>query len=271
MSLNAQSLSRWSIAILSVLGLLVSCYMTYSFFSSGTDSFCTAGSGCDAVKASAYSTLFGVPVSLFGAGGYLLLFLISTVGMSKKKRWTRLYYLSLIALSFSVYLTYIELFVINAICPYCVTSAVIILIIFILLLLDRPKAVQRMDTSGLVKRSVMVAIAVILVSFLAQFQGFGSVADGGREALLAKHLTSNGAAMYGTFWCPHCKEQKELFGSAMKYINYVDCDGDAPKNADPALCIKKGVMRYPTWEINGKLYEGTRSLDELEYLSGFER
>jgi hypothetical protein len=59
----------------------------------------------------------------------------------------------------------------------------------------------------------------------------------------AKCLTEKGATMYGAEWCPHCKEQKAVFGNSFKYINYVEC----PDNTQ--LCLDKGIQGYPTWII----------------------
>ena len=59
----------------------------------------------------------------------------------------------------------------------------------------------------------------------------------------AKCLTVKGFSMYGAEWCPHCKDQKALFGDSFKYINYVEC----PQNTN--LCLAKGIQGYPTWII----------------------
>lgn len=88
------------------------------------------------------------------------------------------------------------------------------------------------------------------------------------KVALADHLTKNGAQMFGTYWCPYCKRQKELFGDAEKYVPIVECDpkGDHPQ---PQVCDQAGISSYPTWKINGKLYRGLRSLSELAALSGY--
>lgn len=80
--------------------------------------------------------------------------------------------------------------------------------------------------------------------------------------LLAQCLTDNGVVMYGTEWCPHCKDQKDIFGSSFQYINYVDCDEDGP------ICQAAKVGGYPTWVINGNNYPGGQSLDKLAGLAG---
>ncbi|MBE9107976.1 hypothetical protein IQ273_00870 [Nodosilinea sp. LEGE 07298] len=88
------------------------------------------------------------------------------------------------------------------------------------------------------------------------------------EAQLAQHLTATGGVMYGAYWCPHCADQKAMFQNAVDQLSYVECaaDGDNPQ---PELCQQKGIEGYPTWEIDGQLYPGVQSLDELADLSGF--
>lgn len=89
------------------------------------------------------------------------------------------------------------------------------------------------------------------------------------ERQLAEHLEAEGAAMYGAFWCPHCASQKKLFGAAADAVPYVECDPEG-KSAQPQLCQAKNIEGYPTWEIDGELYPGVRSLEELSQLSGFK-
>lgn len=79
---------------------------------------------------------------------------------------------------------------------------------------------------------------------------------------LAKCLTANGAVFYGTDWCPHCKEQKKLFGSAMEDIVFVDCD------ANRDTCVNAGIKGYPTWIIGDKILTGTQQLYTLSKVSG---
>jgi glutaredoxin len=77
----------------------------------------------------------------------------------------------------------------------------------------------------------------------------------------AECLTEKGITMYGAEWCSHCNNQKKMFGSSFKYVNYVEC----PKN--PNLCNSKGIRGYPTWEIDGEMHSGERSLESLSSLS----
>jgi len=78
----------------------------------------------------------------------------------------------------------------------------------------------------------------------------------------AQCLTEKGVTMYGTEWCPHCKNQKAEFGNSFQYINYVDCDRSRE------VCDNAGVEGYPTWDIDGQSYAGEQSLGRLSSLSG---
>ncbi|MFI5205343.1 MAG: hypothetical protein ACHQVK_00215, partial [Candidatus Paceibacterales bacterium] len=64
----------------------------------------------------------------------------------------------------------------------------------------------------------------------------------------AKCIKASGATFYGAFWCPHCKAQKDLFGSSVQYLPYVECstpDG----NSQLPVCTNAGVTVYPTWQF----------------------
>lgn len=91
-----------------------------------------------------------------------------------------------------------------------------------------------------------------------------------QKMALAKHLKKIGAKEYGTFWCPTCTRQKEMFGEqAYSQVDYIECDPNG-KNARPDLCQKANISVFPTWQINGKLYPYVPSLDKLAELSGYK-
>lgn len=61
-------------------------------------------------------------------------------------------------------------------------------------------------------------------------------------------LAEKGATFYGAFWCPHCNNQKKLFGKSKTLLPYVECstpDGQARTQ----ICIDKNIESYPTWEF----------------------
>lgn len=80
---------------------------------------------------------------------------------------------------------------------------------------------------------------------------------------LAKCLTDKGVIMYGAYWCPHCANQKELFGSDFQFIKYQECDPSG-ENGNPEICENAGVEAYPTWiDSQGNKLSGTQPLETL--------
>lgn len=89
------------------------------------------------------------------------------------------------------------------------------------------------------------------------------------EVQLARYLSDRGVQMFGAFWCPHCQHQRDRFGEeAFQEIDYIECDPQG-ENSRPQLCRDEQIQGYPTWKINGQLYPGDRSLEELADLSGY--
>lgn len=129
---------RMGAVLMSLLGLFVSAYLyLYKIGRIGT---LACGSGeCETVQTSGYSRFLGVEVALIGVVGYTLLFAVALValqpGYASSRGPVRL--LALLAgggVLFTAYLTYLELFVIHAICRWCVGSAVIVVSVLVLAL-----------------------------------------------------------------------------------------------------------------------------------------
>lgn len=121
--------------ILSLLGVANAIYLTIIKYANNPQ-LCIQGVGnCWSVNISRYSELFGIPVALLGAITFSFLTLAIWLENSKHT-WSKfiIYFefgVALFGVMFSAYLTYIELFVINAVCPFCVLSAIIILLIWL--------------------------------------------------------------------------------------------------------------------------------------------
>ena len=87
----------------------------------------------------------------------------------------------------------------------------------------------------------------------------------------AKYLKDKGVVKYSAYWCPNCLNQSELFGKqAYRELSVVECARDGI-NSQTQLCIDKKIKGFPTWEINGKLILGVRSLEELSELTGYNK
>ena len=128
------------IALLSLIGLFIALYLyLYKIGQIGTLA-CGTGS-CETVQLSPQSRFLGVDVALIGLLGYAVLFGLGLLALRPRfagPAWPSrlLAVLSGIAVLFTVYLTGLELFVIHAICRYCVASAVVIVIVFLLAVRD---------------------------------------------------------------------------------------------------------------------------------------
>jgi uncharacterized membrane protein len=135
---------RMATAMLSLAGFFVALYL-YLFKIGKIGTLACGSGGCETVQASPYSRFLGIEVALYGVAGYVMLFVLSLVAVQRPedRRVSRLLlFLSALGLGFTAYLTYLEFFVIHAICRWCVGSAVIISLIFLSTLLDW----QRRDT-----------------------------------------------------------------------------------------------------------------------------
>lgn len=119
---------------LGLLGAAVSAYLTSVHYGGGL-ALCTGAGGCEQVQASRYAAVAGVPVALLGLGLYLTLLGLAVwraraASATPEAIVLGLFGLSLAGVLYSAYLTYLELFVIHAICPWCVTSAVLMVALF---------------------------------------------------------------------------------------------------------------------------------------------
>ena len=121
--------------------------------------------------------------------------------------------------------------------------------------------------SSINKRKNPWTYFVVVLILVSVFYGYKIIAEKtsqpGQHDEFAKYLTEQGVVMYGTEWCPHCKNQKKLFGSSFQYIDYIDCD----KNNK--ACSEAGISGYPTWKINKQNYPGEQSFEKLAQLSGY--
>jgi uncharacterized membrane protein len=124
-----------AIAGLALLGLAISIYLTYVHYA-GIEPVCSSISNCERVQSSEYADLVGIPVAVLGIAGYaaILASLLTRVDVTAL--------LSYLAVAFSAYLTWAELFKIDAICQWCVASAIITVAIAVLATLRALRAPQ---------------------------------------------------------------------------------------------------------------------------------
>ena len=251
---------------LAAAGFAIAGYLTWLKWAGGNAAFCLSGSGCDIVQGSRYGSLLGVPTALWGVLLYAAIGALAALGFTAP-RWTWAFYLAAAGVGFSIYLTAVSVLVIKATCAYCLASGAITVAILFVLLRRRAALPRRRRLGALVPGALAAAV---LVPLSAAFIYAVPAGDGsGFEGALARHLREKGAVMYGAHWCPHCTEQKALFGAAAKDVPYVECAADAV-NGRPDLCQKAGVKSFPTWVMGTERREGTQSLRALADFSKFE-
>lgn len=127
-----------------------------------------------------------------------------------------------------------------------------------------------MDDKGIIGGVVVLLLVVGGIMFAVSgggTSGAPSSKNAPAGALeLAQCLKDSGATFYGAFWCPHCKTQKEDFGSAAKALPYVECS-TADGKGQNAVCAAKKIDSYPTWEFK----DGTRITGEQTFATLAEK
>jgi uncharacterized membrane protein len=117
---------RRAVAVTSAIGVVVSAYLTWVHYS-GNLALCVGVGGCESVQGSRFAVAGGVPVALIGLGGFAVIFALAVLRLRQAPpAWadTAIFALSVAATVYVSYLTYIELFVLGAVCPWCVAVAV---------------------------------------------------------------------------------------------------------------------------------------------------
>lgn len=111
------------------------------------------------------------------------------------------------------------------------------------------------------------AIMLVLIVGLMAFSQFSDNSPGKYDGF-AQCLKDKGATFYGAFWCPHCQNQKALFGKSAKLLPYVECSTpDGRSQLD--VCKEKGVSTYPTWLFaDQSTTTGETSLETLSEKTG---
>jgi uncharacterized membrane protein len=128
----------WGSAALAILGALDAIYLLI-FKLTGNNHMCLGNGGCHDVNFSPFAVIYGIPVSAFGISAFLailcILFLEGRMKIAKEYGPLAIFGISLGGVAFSAYLTYLEIYVIHAICPFCIASAITITFLFILAIL----------------------------------------------------------------------------------------------------------------------------------------
>lgn len=113
--------------------------------------------------------------------------------------------------------------------------------------------------------TLIVVAAVIIIAVTASDK---SNREPDQVEIFAQCIADSGATFYGAFWCPHCNDQKDMFGrKATKALPYQECS--TAQRQQNSLCREEGIEGYPTWEFaDGSRQSGVMTFAELSEETG---
>lgn len=113
---------------------------------------------------------------------------------------------------------------------------------------------------------ILGGIAIVIVGLLV-WAGVASSGPGKLDAF-AQCIKDQGTVFYGAFWCPHCQNEKALFGKSAQFLPYVECS-NPDGQTQTEVCTQKNIQGYPTWEFrDGTRLSGEVSLSNLADKTG---
>lgn len=264
---TSQRSPEWVVLALAGVGLLITGYLTGVAMTDTGAAFCAAGSGCDLVQASRWSTLLGLPIALWGFGLYAVIAVAAWTMPPRLKRWRRLSFLALLGVAISLYLTISGIVYLDAVCIWCLASFATITAIFVATLLRRPDTAPGVAWTTWGANSLITALIVVAV--LHVWQNDLLRPENPRLKALAEHLDDSGAKFYGAYWCPACQAQKRHFGSSSDRLPYVECTPEGRGGPRAEACASRDINQYPTWVIDDRRLQGVLPPEELARYSGF--
>jgi len=115
---------------------------------------------------------------------------------------------------------------------------------------------------------LILVLLIIIFASVAAYKNSSNSNQVGKLDNFAQCLKTKGVIFYGAFWCPHCQNQKALFGSSQKYLPYFECS-TPDANGQLAVCTEKNISGYPTWVFpDGSIQPGEVDLNTLAQKSG---
>ena len=286
------------IAVLSTIGLVDTGSITLKNWGVFNSLSCPGiKNGCETVLNSPWGTLFennqiNIPLSLAGVISYssILLFsiflsvnIISPKEKLNKLIWWLIFLISCASSVFSFLLLNIMFLKINAYCFFCILSAILSISIFIVSMIGA----KFESREPMLYRGFIVALTVLIGGLIwsnnvdpsnaidvsnntEKVSPVITTSSSPQKVKFAKFLSEKNIKMYSAYWCPHCHDQKQLFGrQAVKELKIVECAQDGKDNQHK-LCREKQIEGFPSWEIKGEIYSGVKNLNDLAIMTEYK-
>ena len=289
------------LSLLSGLGTAEMAYLTYNKLQD-LPNFCASQSSesCNSVLNGPFSLLpfTNIPLTLIALFAYASIFILSTFDASDlvQNEWKESFVLMLTSsmATFSLYLMAVLQGFLHASCPYCYLSAFLSVSMAVFtwlkrLVPNRTKAFVLSSISCFVTAlgsgcmfyltstfffspETAMASTAPAAQYLAMEAEKGlpkappkiTTVSSPRAMALSARLEKLGGNFYGAYWCSHCFNQKQELGKeAFAKVEYIECDKEGV-NSQKNLCRAKKIPGYPTWELNGQLFPGEKTIEELE-------
>ncbi|ABM71322.1 Predicted membrane protein [Prochlorococcus marinus str. MIT 9515] len=286
------------IAVISTIGLVDTGSITLKNWGVLKSLSCPGiNNGCEKVLNSPWGTLFensqfNIPLSLAGVITYSLILgfsiflslnIISHKEKLNKLLWWLIFLISCASSVFSILLINIMFFKIKAYCFFCILSAIISISIFIFSMIGAKfESREPMFFRGFIvfltvliggliwSNNVDPSNAIDISNSSEKVSPAITTLSSPQKVKFAKFLSDNNIKMFSAYWCPHCLDQKKLFGKkAVKELTVIECAKDGKDN-QYKLCREKQIEGFPSWEINGEIYSGVKDLNELATITGYE-
>ena len=286
------------IAVLSTIGLVDTGSITLKNWGLFNSLSCPGiKKGCETVLNSPWGTLFennqfNIPLSLAGVITYssllllsifLSLNIISPKEKLNKLLWWLIFLISCASSVFSLLLLNIMFIKINAYCFFCILSAILSISIFIISIIGA----KFESREPMFYRGLIVALTILIGGLIwsnnvdpskandisntsEKVSPIITTSSSPQKIKFAKFLSDNNIKMFSAYWCPHCHDQKQLFGKkAVKELTIVECAKDGKDN-QYELCREKEIQGFPSWEIKGEIFSGVKDLNDLAIITGYD-
>jgi len=193
---------NWYLVGLAAVGIVLTAYLLLTGWFGKPVIYCSDGSACNVVQQSRWGTFLGIPTALLGFVTYAMLLFTGIRIRNTISQWKSAFIISMVGVGYSLYLLAISVIQIEAVCVYCIASLIIMLSIFVLTMVQRPKVMAGFNFSTWVGQ-IAVFTVIIVGGMHLHYSGIFDPAAGPEDPYLkglTDHLIQEKAIMYGAYW-----------------------------------------------------------------------